>query len=276
VPASDRNATVYKIFEHATRDKFYPEKIAKEVGWSKGRVHYWIGKLEKMDILRRVPGVRPYEYEEGPKAALANAILASNPDLAHLIGCDGGGVLFDPLSYSRTHTPNRFHVELVKRGDTHHFWGKYDSKRVWMELFPVRPYNETNTTSYYKTTLPGRGGQVSAELIITPRTESLFLWSYPVWQCKSDIENTDNPFIRTIEEALAPLTKFAGWEFGDITWNPEIHYAIDIRGMECAIPLNYHSKDGHIWTDRSEGYLELETDDKETAIEWLTRNQSPG
>lgn len=236
-------------------------KIARILKKPKSTIWDHLRALVNAGILRRIDCFYPYQYEKGPKAAKMESFIIRLREGKNT--SDAWGTEFDSPYYSRTHTPHPFNIEVTKLGDVCEYAFVHNQQKEYRYLFE-KPYKETNGVSCYKTKLNTIYGEIPIQLHWGKWRRTLELNPLPISQTREEVDLTTNPFSSQVKEVLDYISKHAWWGFGDMYWDGTLHYAFDINFLEGIIPANV--RNGHVWTDRSQGYLELETDSRDIAL----------
>jgi DNA-binding transcriptional ArsR family regulator len=258
----------YVIFQMLA-DGNSPCVVARRLKLRQSHVHYHQRLLEDAKAIARIGPGTPITFKRGKQAARYEDHFKR---LAAGQITDDETMNFKSYLVSRTHTPGRITYAVRKLGDVHSYVNKKGTERVVEELFPKDGARSYNGSTYYDTKVRHDGFEVSIQLQITDRLTLLHIWPHEVLQTRAEILSGDPPFKQQCREIVRPLQKYAGWEVECDNFEPTLHYALVIDVDEQAASNDFIAPNA--WADRSTGKLEIETDSKDTVLEWLSYPRS--
>lgn len=258
----------YSIYQMLV-DGNSPCIVAKRLRIRPSNVYYHQVLLEKSRIIVRVGPGTPIIFTKGKRAAQYEDDIKRR--LSGQIE-DDGVLQFKTYFVSRTHAVGRITYRVLKLGDVHSYVVKRADSKNEVALFPKCSERVYNGSIFYDTKVPHDGYDVSIQLQITDENCYLYIWPHEVLQTRSEIIEGSMPFKKQCKEIVANLTKYAGWEIEAIDIDPPVHYALVLGVGDEVISTDFRAPNA--WADRSTGKLEIETDNKDVVLEWLSYPQS--
>ena len=262
----------------ALREGKAASKVAADEGVSRGTISRIASKLVEDGFLTLETTVKPYLYGQGPRAAELDKIAVFEKrkhSAANDVAVHATGVTDASNTTSRVHTGRVHHCRVVwnvsKIGDKEVLHFKDDNVRYELPFLEKTPYNTHNGVIRTKGKLNTPYGEVSVELVETPK-KTLFHAHIPEMDLP-DEQIVNGEWKRLCEgkgqEIGNFIQKWGGWKLGLMelcpNWTPHFGFH-DPRLFREAI-RNYTAKnsDGSVWFSGSEGRAELETSKPEYA-----------
>jgi len=286
------NPNKIKVYQLAIdgrgRDAGYtiPE-ISKRANITEEGVRNILNQLESADFVRRIPGTkRPIFYKRGPKANIMDQAIV---DIKSKIIDDGTvktkktddrqdqeiltivkSVILTNVPTQRAHLNGRVTLDVIKIGDMQEI--KIPDEEGGFktyELFPKQPYRDHHNTRSWKTKIVSDGVNISIELFEAKEHAWLYVFPPELELTSDQLTSANDLMIKRAEHTIAVLTKFGGWQLGRAELVGKVEFADPDNQLLHHVPDMPRSKKSEIWTDRSHGLRELETN-VPTIAEWLS------
>jgi len=259
-------------------------EIAGLTGLTPQGVAYVLKRLEKEGYVVRMPHTkRPIFFLRGPNAGVFDEAYAKNKSKYD----DGGTVnakktgdrqnqeklnavnpiIIENVSTLRTHLNGKVTFEVFKIGDMQSLKepdGSGGHRNI--NLFPKSPYLNHNNVQAWKTKIQSDGVLVSIELFESKNLVQLFVFPPEVQLTQHELPSAKNALILRAKQAVSVLTKYGGWLLGEPTIKKgEVEYANTDSPLSKVLPDIPKTEGSQLWTDRSYGDREVETNSPATA-----------
>lgn len=248
--------------------------MAKRLSIGPSNVTYYIKQLEKQQFIKPLEEhANPKIYIKGPRANVLDKALFKMQ-----FQIDGGSVSHRSNSNSeptesekpvemtipdaRTNPNGSVIFPVIKLGDLNRFKVRKDGQEAIIELFPAEPYLKNNNAEAYKCTINYNGGEASLVYWHGAKKQTLMVWPPAQRLIPERFEDAERMIVMEAQDIANFLSKYAGWQFGLATFKGGVEFAFDELDWLKVIPESVRTArnaTGDVWMDRSNGTLELET-----------------
>lgn len=275
-----RNLLIYKFLVdgHRPNAGLCPTQIAEKIGISRQAIKRYCEKLEVERYIERIPRHKnPVFYHRGPKS---NVMDKACLDLG--VNLNGGTVCVNyytattvdhkekvmaEVPTSRAHLNGKISFEVISQGDMCHLQILTDGGgKLKLTIFEKEPYFTHNNVQKWKGKVQRPDLSCSVEYEETRNKKHLYIWPSEVELIPEQFDKAKDIFIAQAISVTNLLSKYGGWEFGNIQLIGDVEFPSTDPHLLSKIPENIKSMpNSPLWVDSSVGEREIETNDPKAA-----------